>query len=95
MPERDSPLQDDLAKRLILRPLTIADYDRIAALQIRCFPNMRPWSREQFASHLAVFPEGQIGIEYGGVLVASSSSLMLISACTTACIPGHASPIRG
>jgi predicted amidohydrolase/GNAT superfamily N-acetyltransferase len=55
----------------------MADYDRVAALQTRSFPNMRPWSREQFASHLGLFREGQIGIEYGGVLVASSSSLLL------------------
>jgi predicted amidohydrolase/ribosomal protein S18 acetylase RimI-like enzyme len=64
-------------KELVVRQLRLDDYDRIAAMQERCFPGMRPWSREQFASHLRQFPEGQIGIEYGGLLVASSSSLML------------------
>jgi predicted amidohydrolase/ribosomal protein S18 acetylase RimI-like enzyme len=64
-------------KELVVRPLRWDDYDRIAGIQTRCFPQMRPWSREQFASHLKYFPEGQIGIEYDGVLVASSSSLLL------------------
>ena len=71
------PEIDPLEKELIVRSLRAEDYDRIASIQSRCFPGMRPWSREQFASHLAHFPEGQIGIEYGGVLVASSSSLRL------------------
>jgi predicted amidohydrolase/ribosomal protein S18 acetylase RimI-like enzyme len=77
MAESHSTQQDEFEKRLIVRPLTLADYDQVEALQGRCFPNMRPWSREQFVSHLRLFPEGQIGIEYGGVLVASSSSLLL------------------
>jgi predicted amidohydrolase/ribosomal protein S18 acetylase RimI-like enzyme len=67
----------DLEKELIVRPLRLDDYERIADMQRRCFPQMRPWTREQFASHLAIFPEGQIGIEYGDQLVASSSSLIL------------------
>jgi predicted amidohydrolase/ribosomal protein S18 acetylase RimI-like enzyme len=67
----------DLQKELIVRPLRLDDHERIASIQTRSFPNMRPWSREQFASHLQYFPEGQIGIEYGGELVASSSSLRL------------------
>jgi predicted amidohydrolase/ribosomal protein S18 acetylase RimI-like enzyme len=66
-----------LDRELIVRPLRFDDYDRLAAIQTRCFPGMRPWSRDQFASHLRHFPEGQIGIDYGGVLVASSSSLRL------------------
>jgi hypothetical protein len=64
-------------KELVVRPLRWDDYDRIAGIQTRCFPQMRPWSREQFASHLKYFPEGQIGIEYDGVLVASGSTLQV------------------
>jgi predicted amidohydrolase/ribosomal protein S18 acetylase RimI-like enzyme len=67
----------DFEKELIVRQLRLEDYDRIASIQSRCFPGMRPWSREQFTSHLKHFPEGQLGIEYGGELVASSSSLIL------------------
>lgn len=64
-------------KELIVRQLRMDDYQRITEIQVRSFPQMRPWSREQFASHLRHFPEGQIGLEYGGELVASSSSLLL------------------
>jgi predicted amidohydrolase len=38
---------------------------------------METWAKEHFDSQLAIFPEGQIGIEYQGKLVASSSSLIL------------------
>lgn len=70
----DSP---PIERELIVRRLRMDDYDRVVAMQSRCFPHMRPWTREQFASHLSHFPEGQIGLEYDGVLVASSSSLLL------------------
>lgn len=64
-------------KELIVRQLRMEDYDRIAEIQRQSFGGMPPWTREQFASHLRIFPEGQIGIEYDGQLVASSSSLIL------------------
>jgi len=48
-------------------------------LQRRCYPHIRPWTREQFESQLRVFPEGQIGIEYGGKLAATSSALIIDS----------------
>jgi predicted amidohydrolase/ribosomal protein S18 acetylase RimI-like enzyme len=64
-------------RELIVRPLRIEDYPRIVEIQLRSFPHMKPWSRAQFESHLRYFPEGQIGLEYGGQLVASSSSLLL------------------
>ena len=64
-------------RELIVRRLRPDDYDRLRAMQLKCFAHMKPWTREQFASHLEHFPEGQIGLEYGGVLVGSSSSLRL------------------
>jgi predicted amidohydrolase/predicted N-acetyltransferase YhbS len=67
----------ELEKELIVRRLTEEDYDRVAEIQRRCFGGMPPWTGAQFVSHLRLFPEGQIGIEYGGELVASSSSLLL------------------
>jgi predicted amidohydrolase/ribosomal protein S18 acetylase RimI-like enzyme len=67
----------DADKELIVRQLRLDDFERVTEIQARCFPGMRPWSREQFASHLQVFPEGQVGLEYGGRLVASASSLIL------------------
>jgi predicted amidohydrolase/ribosomal protein S18 acetylase RimI-like enzyme len=64
-------------KNIIVRPITIKDFDRLVTLQLRCFPGMKPWQREQIGSQLKLFPEGQICIEYEGKVVASSSSLIL------------------
>ncbi len=63
--------------RLQIRPLRIDDFDDLIALQLKCFPGMKPWLRAQIESQLAVFPEGQICAELDGKLVASSSSLMV------------------
>jgi predicted amidohydrolase/ribosomal protein S18 acetylase RimI-like enzyme len=64
-------------KNLIVRQLKLEDYDTIVALQLKCFPGMKPWSVEQFNNQLSKFPEGQICVEYNGHIVASSSSLVL------------------
>jgi predicted amidohydrolase/ribosomal protein S18 acetylase RimI-like enzyme len=64
---------------LRLRNLTIDDFDALVALQLRCFPGMKPWKREQIASQLAIFPDGQHVIEIEGRLVATSSSLIVDS----------------
>jgi predicted amidohydrolase/ribosomal protein S18 acetylase RimI-like enzyme len=64
-------------KRLVLRNLTLADFDRLVALGERCFPGMKPWQREQIESQLKLFPEGQVVIEYDGRVVASASSLIV------------------
>jgi predicted amidohydrolase/ribosomal protein S18 acetylase RimI-like enzyme len=64
-------------KNLVVRPLRRTDWEGVVALQRRCFPGMEPWSKEQFESQLRIFPEGQIGVEYQGKLVASSGSLIL------------------
>ncbi len=64
-------------KNLIVRPLKVTDWESVVALQKTCFPNMDTWTKEQFESQIAIFSEGQIGIEYQGKLVASSSSLIL------------------
>ncbi len=64
-------------QNLIVRPLTLADYNAVADLQLKCFPGMTPWTHGQFESQIAHFAEGQICVEYNGKLVASSSSLVL------------------
>jgi predicted amidohydrolase/ribosomal protein S18 acetylase RimI-like enzyme len=64
-------------RSITVRPLRESDYDEVTALQLKCFPGMKPWSPEQFQSQQAVFPEGQICVEYEGHVVASSSSLIL------------------
>ena len=65
---------------LRLRNLTMGDFDALVALQLKCFPGMKPWRREQIASQLAIFPEGQTVIELEGRIIASSGSLIVDSA---------------
>lgn len=64
-------------KNLVVRPLRATDWEGVVKLQQQCFPGMGTWSKDQFESQLRIFPEGQIGVEYQGQLVASSSSLIL------------------
>lgn len=67
----------DYEWKTVLRPLTMADFDALVEMQLRCFPEMRPWSRDQIQSQLQIFPEGQLVIEIDGRLAASSSCLIL------------------
>jgi predicted amidohydrolase/ribosomal protein S18 acetylase RimI-like enzyme len=63
--------------RLVVRPLRKTDHKAVQEIQRRSFPMIEPWTREQFESQLHIFPEGQIGVEIDGLLVASSSSLIV------------------
>lgn len=67
----------DFEWKIRVRPLTLDDFDALVAMQQRCFPGMRPWQREQIASQLQIFPEGQLCIEVDGKLAASSASLIV------------------
>ncbi len=70
-------MDENFKKKLIVRELTVEDYSGIAELELLCFPNMTGWSKDQIESHIKIFPEGQICIEYDGKVVASSSSLII------------------
>lgn len=67
----------DFERQILVRPLTLEDFDKLIELQELCFPSMPPWTRAQFESQLRMFPEGQICIELEGKIVASSSSLIV------------------
>jgi predicted amidohydrolase/ribosomal protein S18 acetylase RimI-like enzyme len=62
-----------------VRNLQIEDFDSLINMQKICFPSMKTWTRENIENQLQMFPEGQIVIEIDGVLVASSSSLIIDS----------------
>lgn len=64
---------------LRLRQLTIDDFDALVAVQLKSFPGMQPWRRDQIASQLAHFPEGQLAIELEGRIIATSSSMIVDS----------------
>ena len=70
---------ETIGKRIAVRRLRKSDYDAVRRLQLKCFPGMSTWTREQFESQLRHFPEGQICIEYQRKIVASSSSLIVDS----------------
>ena len=63
--------------KIDVRPLRMDDFDALVAMQLTCFPAMKPWSREQIESQVTLFPEGQLCVEVDGKLAASSSSLIL------------------
>ncbi len=70
----------DLSKyewNIVIRPLTLKDFDDLVAMSEVCFAGIPPVSREQLTSQLSIFPEGQLCIEIDGRLAASSSSLIL------------------
>ena len=60
-----------------LRQLRPSDYRAVVRIQERCFPDIPPWTRNQFLSQLARFPEGQVGVVFGTRLVGTSSSLIV------------------
>ena len=68
---------NEFERRMNVRPMKIEDYDRVIEVATACFPGMLPWSREQIESQLEVFPDGQIVVELDGVVMASSSSLVV------------------
>src|SRR3546814_11271125 len=62
---------------IVLRRLLPGDYDALLAVQSEVLDSIVPWTRDQFLSQLRTFPEGQIGVEIEGRLVAVSSSLIV------------------
>ena len=69
-------MADSARARIVLRQLRPTDLKAIIDLQTRSFP-IEPWTREQLESQLSIFPEGQLGVEIDGKLVATSSSLIV------------------
>jgi predicted amidohydrolase/ribosomal protein S18 acetylase RimI-like enzyme len=68
---------DNIIKKIKLRNIKFEDYSQIIAIQLKCFPGMKPWTEEQFKNMLNTFPEGQSCIQYGKKIIASSCSLIL------------------
>jgi len=72
------PLQvEEFEREILIRSLTLDDFDALVEMQALCFPGMQTWSRAQIESQLETFPDGQLAVEYEGELVASASSLIV------------------
>src|SRR5262249_47776379 len=67
----------DSRPRLVVRLLRKTDLRAVQDIQKRSFPMIEPWTKEQFDSQLTIFPEGQIGVEIDGLLVGTSSALIV------------------
>ncbi len=67
----------EFEQEVVLRPLRMDDFDALVAMQLKCFPGMQPWVREQIESQIRTFPEGQLCIEIDGQLAATSCSLIV------------------
>lgn len=64
--------------KLVLRNSRIEDYDDIKEIMDRVYSDLGgAWSREQFASQIGRFPEGQICIEDNGRVVAAAISVIV------------------
>ncbi len=68
---------DSFETNLVVRGLKSTDFDHLIALQKRCFPGMKTWTKEHLDSQLKHFARGQIVIEYDGRLAATSASLVI------------------
>ncbi|MEX2182060.1 MAG: GNAT family N-acetyltransferase [Gemmatimonadaceae bacterium] len=61
-----------------VRPVVTDDFPGIIALCRRTYPESVPWSTNQLASHLEVFPEGQlVAVERDGSISGYAASLIV------------------
>lgn len=64
-------------KKLIVRQIEKKDIDELIKLQEMCFSDMEPWKKGHLESHIDIFPEGQICVEYDDRIIGSCSSLII------------------
>ncbi|MFU8858652.1 MAG: GNAT family N-acetyltransferase [Deferrisomatales bacterium] len=64
--------------KLELRHLRLSDYGAVKEIMDRVYPVLGgAWSRDQFASQIARFPQGQVCVEDHGKVVAAAISLVV------------------
>jgi GNAT superfamily N-acetyltransferase len=66
--------------RVVVRRTTPSDFAAIQALTRRVYPGTPCWTEEQLASHVRVFPEGQLVAvrEPDGEIIGAASSLIVL-----------------
>lgn len=67
----------EFESKIKLRNIQSGDFEQIVELQKSCFPDMEPWTKEEFDSQLKHFQAGQFCVEYDGEIVASATSLIV------------------
>ena len=73
-----APRSAEGEQRVEVRLTRETDFDDMIALTRRVYPASAPWTREQLASHLRVFPEGQFVAVVDGRIVGMASSLIVL-----------------
>src|SRR3546814_20956475 len=70
--------EEQASHRLVLRNTRLADYQGLREIMELVYGNLGgAWSKQQVASQIARFPEGQICIEDNGKVVAAAISLIV------------------
>ncbi len=72
-----SKVSDARRQSVTIRNTRPEDFDGIIGLTRRIYPTSAPWTREQLASHLRVFPEGQFVAVDGERVVGMAASLIV------------------
>ncbi len=67
----------DNVQEIVVRKIVQEDLEKVAALSARCFGPDMSLKHEHFESQLALFPEGQICLEYNGEIVGTALSLIV------------------
>ena len=63
--------------KLVIRNLRISDYDDISEIMQEAYARMGgEWKFDEFSTLLSLFPEGQIGVEDKGTVVAAALTLI-------------------
>lgn len=67
-------------RRFRVRNTEATDFAAIIALGLEVYPSSKPWSEEQLASHLALFPQGQLVATDldSGEIVGMAASLIVL-----------------
>ncbi len=68
---------EEFEQRINVRQLTLDDYDALRELDLACYPDTDPIPREQLASQLHMFPDGQMCVELDGEIIGASHCLVV------------------
>lgn len=73
----DNEIENSDEHYLKLRRVEESDYEDIRRVMLEIYPTIRFWTPQEFSTLLKRFPEGQLGIEDNGKIVAAAFSLII------------------
>jgi predicted amidohydrolase/ribosomal protein S18 acetylase RimI-like enzyme len=73
----DNEVENSDKHYLKLRQVEESDYDDIRRIMTEIYPSIGPWEKDEIQYLLKRFPEGQVGIEDNGKIVAAAFSLIV------------------